>query len=248
MSTRRLKNEQSFHDNRFEGSDRARSSARKFYSINNHSADRYAQIIAAHCNGKTLLEYGCGTGSGSEKWLNYGAILTGIDISPAGIKKAQERLADTAYEADYLVMNAENMDFPDNSFDVVAGTGIIHHLDLVNSYKELRRVLKPEGHAVFIEPLGHNPIINLYRTITPKMRTDDEHPLKMKDIKLLRQYFKFTEIEYFSLFTLMAVPFRNNRYFREINIFLRGLDKLFFSLPFVSRFAWTVVIHVSNPK
>ncbi len=247
MSTERLENEQNFHDERFGGSDNARSNARKYYSINNHSANRYARIIAEHCKGKTLLEYGCGTGSGSEKWLNFGAILTGIDISPAGIKKAKERIAETKHKANYLVMNAEDMDFGNNSFDLVAGTGIIHHLDLNNCFKELQRVIKPHGHAVFIEPLGHNPFINLYRFLTPKMRTDDEHPLKMKDIKLLQKHFQNVDVEYFSLFTLFAVPFRKHKRFTSINDFFRSLDKAFFKIPLFNRLAWTVVIHASHP-
>ena len=180
--------------------------------------------------------------------MNFGAILTGIDISPAGIKKAQERISTTKHEANYLVMNAEKMDFENSSFDMVAGTGIIHHLDLNNSFQELQRILKPKGHAVFIEPLGHNPFINMYRLLTPKMRTDDEHPLKMKDIRLLQKHFQNVEVEYFSLFTLFAVPFRNRKIFTRVNDFLRGLDRAFFHIPFLNRLAWTVVIHASHPR
>lgn len=38
----------------------------------------------------------------------------------------------------------------------------------------------------FSEPLGHNPIINWYRNRTPEMRTEDEHPLLIKDIEFAK--------------------------------------------------------------
>jgi SAM-dependent methyltransferase len=248
MSTDRIEKEKSFHDKRFKGSDSERKKVRKYYSVNIHPRIRYIEIISTYCRGRRLLEYGCGPGSGSEEWLKSGAIVTGIDISPEGIQKAKERIANTEYNADYFVMNAECTKFPDNRFDVVVGTGILHHLDLHKAYQEVRRILEAGGHAVFWEPLGHNPVINLYRALTPKMRTEDEHPLKLKDIKRLRHYFHNVEIEYFSLFTLLAAPFRNAVFFNKLCGFLRGIDKAFFLIPFMRRYAWIAIIHVSNPR
>ncbi len=249
MNTNRLEKEQSFHDKRFfEGEDSTRKKARKYYSINRYPRNRYVEIASKYCKGKKLLEYGCGAGSESEQWLKFGAILTGIDISPEGIKKATERIANTEYSADYFVWNAESTEFRDGSFDIVVGTAIIHHLDLSNSYQELSRILTKNGHAVFFEPLGHNPFTNLYRALTPQMRTADEHPLKLKDIRLLEQYFYNVEVEYFSLFTLLAVPFRNMFFFDKLYRFLRSIDKAVFLIPLINRYAWTAIIHASNPR
>ena len=97
--------------------------------------NRYMEIVYKYCRGKKLLEYGCCTGSGSEKLLKFGAILTGIDISSKGIEKAKEKIANTEYDAEYFVMNAENTDFDEDSFDIVVGSGIIHHLDLLRTYQ-----------------------------------------------------------------------------------------------------------------
>ena len=41
---------------------------------------------------------------------------------------------------------------------------------------------------IFIEPLGTNPLINLYRKFTPTSRSDDEHPLTFEDIKYFKSY------------------------------------------------------------
>ncbi len=56
-----------------------------------------------------------------------------------GIKKKQKiawRMLSTEYDSDYFVVNAEDTEFDKNSFYIVVGTGIIHHLDLLKSYQE----------------------------------------------------------------------------------------------------------------
>ena len=198
--------------------------------------------------GKQILEYGCGSGTGSERLLKLGGILTGIDISPEGVQKAKRKIADTDYNANYFVMNAESMSLDSNAFDVVVGIGILHHLVLERAYNEISRVLKKDGHAVFEEPLGHNPIINLYRALTPQMRTFNEHPLCQKDIELLKKYFHNVKVEYFTLFTLLAVPFRKMFFFAELYDFFEQLDRFIFRSPFIRKYAWTAIIHASHPK
>ncbi len=247
MDTKRLEKEKAFHDVQY-GEVNVRKNAGKYYSVTYHLNDRYNELIAKHSDGKKLLEYGCGKGSGSKQWLEYGAILTGIDISPEGIKIAKEAISKTEYDADYFVMDAEETDFDDNTFDIVVGTGIIHHLDVLKSYQELSRILKEDGRIVFSEPLGHNPFINLYRNLTPKMRTEDEHPLMQKDLDLLKQYFNTIETEYFILFSLLAVPFRKTFFFNMLYKFLISFDKLVFHIPFLRKYAWMVILHASNPK
>ncbi|MFH0735656.1 MAG: class I SAM-dependent methyltransferase [bacterium] len=248
MQDDRIQKEKQFHDERFGKEIDLRDKVDKYYSVHKPVVDRFSTIVAKYCKNKKLLEYGCGMGSGSESWLNFGAILTGIDISEEGIKKANEWVSKTSFKAEYYVMNAEKTEFANDSFDLIVGSGIIHHLNLADSYKELNRLLNNKGHAIFIEPLGHNPIINLYRMLTPKLRTDDEHPLKVKDLKLLEDYFNIVDIEYFSFFTLFAVPFRNKSFFPLLLGVLGKIDKVIFSMPFLKRYAWTVIIHARKPK
>ena len=248
MSDSRLENERKFHDNRFiQDDDKLRSSVKKYYSINKIAKNKYYQLIKKYSKDKKLLEYGCGVGDNINTFNQFGAHVTGIDISEEGIKKTRELINSINIEADCFVMNVEKTEFNDNHFDVVVGTGIIHHLDLSKIYSETSRILNKNGHAVFFEPLGHNPIINLYRKLTPKLRTDDEHPLMNKDLKLLNKYFKNVNIQYFSLFTLLAVPFRKFIIFKPLFKALHLLDNLFLKLPFIKNWAWIVVIDVSNP-
>ena len=144
-------------------------------------------------------------------------------------------------------MNAEQMTFDEASFELCVGSGILHHLDTDKSIKEIARILNKDGSAIFIEPMGHNPIINWYRNRTPSMRTVDEHPLLDKDIKLINQHFNKVQVNYFALTTLLAVPFRNKAVFNPLYQTLQKLDRLLFKIPFIGKNAWTVVLEMSEP-
>ncbi len=162
MSEDRLRKEKEFHDERFGSCDQARSAAAKYYSIMQRPVALYRSLATRNCHSKQLLEMGCATGDQSRWWMDAGAHVTGIDISSQAISRASARWTGTRYETRcrYVEMNAESMEFDDHSFNVVVGNGIIHHLELDACFREIARVLKPGGTAVFMEPLGHNPLIN----------------------------------------------------------------------------------------
>lgn len=250
MSEERLSREKAFHDERFGGDDGERTVVEKYYSIMEKPRQLYHELALDICGGGQLLEYGCATGAESLLWLKSGASVTGIDISSAAIQKAQNNVRGTPYEAraNYLEMNAEKMDFADATVDVVVGNGIIHHLDLDACYAELARVLKPDGGAVFMEPMGHNALINLYRRLTPRMRTEDEHPLLDQDIELAKQYFHEVEAVPFNFTSLLAVPFRSTPFFDRLVGALHSLDALLFKLPVFRRQAWFTVLKLSKPR
>src|SRR3546814_2369311 len=125
-----------------------------------------------------FLASGGAYGANALRFATTARTATGIDISDVAIEKGRERARQKGFTNVRLeAMNAEAMTFPDDSFDLVFGSGIIHHLDIDRAFGEIARVLRPGGRAVFIEPLGLNPAIGLYRRFTPSARTPDEHPL-----------------------------------------------------------------------
>jgi SAM-dependent methyltransferase len=146
-------------------------------------------------------------------------------------------------------MNAEQMDFEADSFDLICGCAILHHLNLDKAYAELGRVLDRNGRAVFLEPLGHNPAINLYRRLTPSIRTADEHPLLARDFDAARLSFDRIELQFFALSSLLAVPFRSFRFFNSLRQSCDAVDRLLFrAVPASSWYAWEVVMEFSQPK
>lgn len=245
----RLEREKNFHNRSFgEG---IRKKAHKYYSITLKSREYYREMLKSRASDANVLEYGCGPGSHSFMIAEHGGNVTGIDISDVAIDLAEEEAKKKGLHdrISFSVMDAEKLKFDNSSFDLICGTGILHHLDLGRSFAEISRVLTDDGVAVFIEPLGHNPLINFYRKLTPNLRTEDEHPLLIKDIKLAEMHFGKVEIKYFHFFSLAAVPFRNTPIFKLFLSFLDLIDLVFFAaLPFFRKYSWTIVMKLSAPN
>jgi hypothetical protein len=74
------------------------------------------------------------------------------------------------------------------------------------------------------EPLDTNLFIKLYRKMTPKARTDDEQPLRKRDIKLIKSLFPMAEIHYYFCFSLLAAPFRNRKIFYKMLSIINFID------------------------
>jgi SAM-dependent methyltransferase len=248
MSTDRLEREREFHDRTF--GDDSRSAASRFYSIEAPNRSFYEDFLAEHAQGD-VLEYGCGPGSLAFFLAERGAQVTGIDISPVAIEQSREKAEalGVAENTRFEVMNAEALEFPPGTFDLVCGTGILHHLELEAAFAQLAKVLKPDGQAIFIEPLGHNPLINLYRLLTPKMRTEDEHPLLSPDLDVTQRWFGRTDLRYFHLTTLLAVPARGRKRFGPlVKTLNRFDDAVFRRVPLARKHAWIVGMVLSEPR
>jgi len=243
----RLEREKAYHNKAF--AEDLRKSVDKYYETIAKSRAHYHHAISENVTGKVLLEYGCGPGSQAFQLAAAGAHITGIDISDVAIDIARKQAAEMGVNPEFKVMNAELLEFPAAHFDRIIGSAIIHHLELHQAYQEIVRCLKPGGKAVFIEPLGHNPFINLYRYLTPKLRTEDEHPLMLADIQLARQYFGQVKVRYYHMLSIAAVIFRNTFLFKPVLNVLDGIDAALFTvLPFLKRYAWMSVIELSDPK
>lgn len=242
--TARYQREAEFHDRTF--AQHSRASVQRFYTITGASRRLYRDLITRACEGRAVLEYGCGPGSYAFDLAERGARVIGVDISPVAIELAQKNARERGLDINFSVMNAESLDLPDGSFDIVCGTGILHHLDLARGLAEVRRVLKVGGRAVFLEPLGHNPVINWYRRRTPQLRSVDEHPLRMDDLALIGRPFDHMTVRMFHLTTLAAVPLRKAPGFPGIVSALDAVDRgLFRVLPSLRKHAWSCVIEVS---
>ena len=138
--------------------------------------------------GKKVLDYGCGRGESSLYYLSKGALVSGIDISPTYIEAAGLAAKHAGYTPelyDFKVLDAHDMSFAENTFDLVIGEGILHHLDAELAMKEIWRVLKPGGRVFLLEPLADNPLLKIFRWLTPRARTVDEEPFSGKTISRL---------------------------------------------------------------
>jgi SAM-dependent methyltransferase len=239
MDEIRLDIEKDFHNKRFEEGDDRQAQMKYYWAVAN-GADRYWNNVKLAAPGARILEYGCAMGGRSEELAGSCASYDGIDISDVAIDHATSVYG--RENVRFHVMDAMHMTFPDNSFDLIFGSGIIHHLDTEQSIKEIRRVLSPRGQALFWEPLGLNPLINLYRTATPSARTPDEHPLLPQDFRIMQKHFGNVNLDYFGLTTLGAVPFRNSKLGPTLKAACETIDSVILAVPGLRNIAWYSLI------
>lgn len=158
-------------------------------------------------DGKHVLEYGCGLGTISVCLAASGAKLTSFDLSAASVTVTRRRtdLNDLADNINLVVAGGEWLPFADESFDVVFGKAILHHLQVELGQCELYRVLKPGGKAAFVEPMGMNPLLNFVRDhvhYPGKNPRGADKPLNYDEIHAWGRRFKkfhYREIQLFSM-------------------------------------------------
>ena len=238
--------EKYFHNRFFKKN--TRKSLDKFYSIDKISDNFYNNCILQNSIGKSVLELGCGRGINSIIYAKNASMVIGIDISDIAIKQAIEYAKSKKINnVSFFEMNAEFFNFPNRCFDIICGKAILHHLNLKRAIDGINNHLKAGGKAVFIEPLGQNHLINLFRKLTPNLRTEDEHPLLMKDLDLLKSNFDKSTFQFFHLFTFFAILFQKLACFNKLLIFLAKIDEFMFNkVPFFQKYAWIVVIKLKK--
>jgi SAM-dependent methyltransferase len=103
----------------------------------------------ANARGLRVLEIGCGLGTDGAQFAKAGADYTGVDLTDAAIELARKRFELFGLKGEFRVADAENLEFPDESFDVVYSHGVLHHTPDINAaVQEIHRVLKPGGRAI----------------------------------------------------------------------------------------------------
>ena len=215
-----------------------------FYKAIYNASEDFFKYLELNSNNSLILDYGCGNGSSIKEVLKLNPKkIIGIDISEVSIQKAKDRLSSTEQDrVELKVDNCEKTNFSDNKFDIVYGTGILHHLQINECIDEILRILKPGGKLLFIEPLGTNPLINIYRNFTPKSRSKDEHPLIKKDLNYIKKRFSKTNLKYYGLLTLVFFPFyrspKNSLLFKLLGSF----DQILFKIKFFRLFAWSTLL------
>jgi ubiquinone/menaquinone biosynthesis C-methylase UbiE len=112
--------------------------------------------------GKDVLEIGTGNGSHAQLLAEYAKSYTGIDITDYAVKSTSERMKCFGISnAKIIRMDAEEMQFDNNSFDYVWSWGVIHHSSNTEKIlKEMKRVLRPNGVAVTM--VYHRSLWNYY--------------------------------------------------------------------------------------
>jgi len=120
--------------------------------------------------GLLALEVGCGSGVFLTRAATSSARLVAVDLSMELLAQARTKVNEiaTSGRPRLLCADGQRLPFPAESFDVVYGSSILHHLDLPEALREIHRVLRHGGHLVFAEPNLLNPQVALQFRMIPR--------------------------------------------------------------------------------
>jgi len=154
--------------------------------------------------GKKLLDIGAGLGESSVYFALQGARVTASDLSPGMVDTALRLARRHGVEIEGVVSAAERLNVPSSCYDIIYIANTIHHVqDRARLFEEMRRVLKPGGRFFSYDPLAYNPAIQVYRRMATEVRTPDESPLTVADVRLAERYFSRVEHREFWLAGLL---------------------------------------------
>ncbi len=248
MSQERLRREREFHETR--GTSREKGLADhelRFEDpayVDHESWVRDTFDLLGDLSGKRVLDYGTGDGMSATSLARRGGEVFAFDIAHGNnVLSIRRARANGVGERVHLQeMAGEHLGYGDAVFDAIYGNAILHHVDLDHGGREMARVLRPGGVAVFSEPWGGNPVLEFVRKHVPyrgKDRTEDEEPLRHADVERLRRHFPDVELRGYQLFSMIRRQFR----WRPLIAFLEMVDALFLRVfPGLQRYCRYVVI------
>ncbi len=135
-----------------------------------------------------LLEAGVGTGK-NIPYYPEGLQYTAIDFSPKMLSRAKKKASDFSRNIEFIEMDIQKLDFPDNSFDFIVTSCVFCSVpDPVKGLQELKRVLKPEGKVYMLEHLRSQkfllgPIMDLTNFIPKNIWGANINRKTMKNIE-----------------------------------------------------------------
>jgi ubiquinone/menaquinone biosynthesis C-methylase UbiE len=219
------------------------------YDLIVQSSYAFLQMVPGEC----VLDMGCGEGKETLQLAQQGLLVVSIDLSHLQLCRARQRVQESAPGAKvcFVQANAEELPFASDSFRIIYGKAILHHLDIDLSAQEIKRLLRRRGLATFAEPMAYHPLFWLARQLTPKLHTKDEHPLTFRELRHFAAYFSQSEIEEYFFLSPMSYVFRilpgGEPLFRRFHAILQRIDKRLFGLfSWLKELAWFGLVKVGR--
>lgn len=214
----------------------------------------YALGLLGDLEGRDVLDCGCGRGHVSVMLAKQGARVTAFDTSEGELAIAEGLARANGVQVKFLCEAFEELSFQDESFDLLFGTFVLHHVDLARACQQIKRVLKPGGRAVFVENSALNPFLMAARTHicgrfgVARYGDDHEHPLTRKDIAVMKAEFPDTcQVHFRSLLLFRLLDFYLfKRRSPLLSALLKWLDNMLEKIPVVRPYGYLQVISLGK--
>lgn len=205
-------------------------------------------------SGKRILDYGCGYGMLGMYLGSCGAEVWGFDLSSAAAEVAKEAALRYGLRAQFEPMDATELSYPDDFFDLVVGFGVIHHvIKYPGVAGQLFRVLKPGGRATFHETLWDNPVLNFARRFTMKDADAGDARLGERDIQIFfRDFRTLTIAKYHLLYMAKRLARPSSPWWsaecqpRPFWKMVKSVDRQLLRFPPLRRYCGEVVVFVQK--
>lgn len=162
----------------------------------NQKAEIFKNICNLNKNTK-ILEIGCGDGEFTKRIVDLNLKITATDVTEKLLDRGRKYLKNP--NISFRVENCEKLSFRNESFDIICGVSILHHVALDKTLQEVYRVLKKRGKIFFTEPNIFNPHILMglhIPWIRKKMEfSPNETALSRRKVKLVLEQIGFKEVK-----------------------------------------------------
>lgn len=213
-------------------------------------SDRQFLELIGDVGGRRVLELGSGNGVLSVYFAKMGGHVTAVDSSRTGVQNTI-RLASingVTNKIDAYRLDAIDVSTLDESFDLVVGRFVLHHIEPFDVFADaLLDVTKEGGRGIFRENSARNRLLMFFRSFAvgrfgiPKYGDFEEHPLEAREIEVLRQRFGYLRIHYTEF-----------KFFRMINDYLlrrgqwdvfSGMDRWIYEhCPMLHKYSYTQIV------
>ena len=189
---------------------------------------------AGPVRGLRALEVGPGEGRSSRELARRGARVCAVDLCAP---KLRRRLP-LGSGVDLCGGRGEQLPLRDGCIDLVIVQTTAMHLDLPAFLRELRRVLRPDGRLIALEPLPYHPLVALYRAALSPGRLSGARYLTRRDLGRITASFSRARVSYHGLSSAIVATRATTALDRKV---LR-------TLPWLRRLAWFALIVAEAPR
>jgi len=184
-----------------------------------------------------VLEIGCGSALFTQKvYEATHANIISTDLSEDLLTIARKKLPEVSFE----LQDAMNLPYGENSFDVVFGSSILHHLEMDVALAGMLKVLKPGGKLIFAEPNMLNPQIFMQKNIPALKKAMGDSPDETAVVrwKLAKQM----KNAGFSIVKIFPYDFLHPAVPPKWIPFVKKTGEIIEKIPFVKEIAGSVII------